>query len=349
MRLTGRGSLAAGAVVALTASLVPPAVAQGGSCFGKTPTIVGTRARDHLFGTPGDDVIDGLGSHDWIEAGAGDDTICGSDGYDDIYGGPGDDSIDGGDDLDDSWGQDGADTILTGDAEYYRLGQDLAVGGPGDDSIDGDAGPNLLYGGPGDDVIRGHGAQFDDCDCETQFDEELHGGPGNDELTGGAIGGSNIWNQVFVPGPGDDDVDTGRLEEVPGSEDCGLLGDEPCLSMFGDRDVVRFYGSRAAVTVDLAAGTATGQGTDRIVGIDMVVGSRYDDVISGDDTQNVILGGDGFGYDTITGLGSNDYLIGGYGSDAIDAGAGAADEVDGGSGDDRCVAAEHRVSCEETS
>lgn len=338
------------AAMLLVVALAHPARAQldEGSCFGETPTITGTRGRDHLVGTPGDDVIDGLGSHDSIEGLGGNDRICGSEGYDDVFGGPGDDSIDGGDDLDDLHGGDGADTLTTGDAEYYRFGVDRVSGGPGNDSIDGDRGPNTLHGGPGDDVIRGHGAEFDDCDCDTGYDEVLRGGPGNDRLTGGVISGSNIDNQVFVPGPGDDTIDTGRLEEVPGSEDCGVLGDEPCLTMYDDNDVLLLGGAPGPVTVDLAEGTATGQGTDSVSGIDMVVGSRYDDVIRGDDTANYLDGGSGFGYDEISGRGSNDFILGQYGSDVLDGGAGPADQVWGGSGTDRCLSAEHPEDCEET-
>ncbi|MDQ3983447.1 MAG: hypothetical protein M3271_12275, partial [Actinomycetota bacterium] len=183
-------------------------------------------------------------------------------------------------------------------------------------------------------------------ECETSFNELLSGGPGNDEITGGELAGDNVATQDFVPGPGDDVVDSGRAEEEPGSEDCGILGHEPCHGMLHHRDVVDYTDATGPVTVDLAGRTASGEGDDTLLGIDAVMGSRFDDVIAGDDTANVLFGGDGFGYDRLSGAGTNDLLIGGYGSDHLDGGDGAADEADGGSGTDTCVASEHRDECE---
>ncbi|KYO51830.1 hypothetical protein AUP44_07810 [Tistrella mobilis] len=48
------------------------------------------------------------------------------------------------------------------------------------------------------------------------------------------------------------------------------------------------------MTVNLGAGTATGQGTDTLISIENVTGSAFDDVLSGSDGANVIDGGDGF-------------------------------------------------------
>src|SRR5215831_2516421 len=74
--------------------------------------------------------------------------------------------------------------------------------------------------------------------------------------------------------------------------------------------------STAAVVVDLASGTATGEGSDLLSGIANVTGSNYGDTISGDANNNALSGGAG-----------NDTLSGGFGDDVLDGGSGT-DTVD---------------------
>ncbi|MDA1013526.1 MAG: hypothetical protein O3A00_03615, partial [Planctomycetota bacterium] len=66
------------------------------------------------------------------------------------------------------------------------------------------------------------------------------------------------------------------------------------------------------VTVDLAAGTATGIGgtaTYTISGIEWITGGKVSDTLTGDEEGNVLVGG--LGNDTIRGNGGNDILWGG--------------------------------------
>ncbi len=112
--------------------------------FGAEPracTITGTDRRDHLTGTPGDDVIC---------AGAGNDKVDGGDGDDIIYGDAGDDKIDGGD----------GDDVLYGDA-----GDDLLRGQDGDDVLAAGAGRDRALGGRGTDRAEG-GRDRDRCVVE---------------------------------------------------------------------------------------------------------------------------------------------------------------------------------------
>src|SRR5918999_5467696 len=95
------------AIVVLTgASMIVPshAVAAAPTCFGKRATIVGTnrnkRERVELKGTPGNDVIVGLGGYDYIDARGGNDLICAGGGDDEVKGGPGNDEIRGEGDID---------------------------------------------------------------------------------------------------------------------------------------------------------------------------------------------------------------------------------------------------------
>lgn len=92
------------------------------------------------------------------------------------------------------------------------------------------------------------------------------------------------------------------------------------------------YVPSGPVSVDLAAGTATGWGgTDQLVGIEGVQGTIHDDTLRGDAGSNLIAGS--AGNDLIEGRGGADYLFGDDGDDWIVPGAGAR-LVDGGSGID---------------
>ena len=115
----------------------------------------------------------------------------------------------------------------------------------------------------------------------------LDGLGGNDFIFG--LGG----NDTLTGGPGDDFIDGGD----------------------GALDTVDYSSSTSGVTVDLAAGTASDGfgGTDTLVGIEAVVGSDFDDTLTGDAGNNVLDGGDG--NDTIDGGAGDDTLDGGDGND----------------------------------
>lgn len=154
-------------------------------------------------------------------------------------------------------------------------GDDVLSGGDGSDTILGVKGNDKLFGEAGDD--------------------KLFGGSGNDTLSGGE------GNDTIKGGSGDDVIyaDQGNDDIVGG----------------GGIDVVSFAGAVNGVTVNLNAKTAAGLGTDKISGVEAVVGSSFDDTITGDKRANYIEGGDG--NDVIRGLGGEDWLSGGEGADTF--------------------------------
>jgi Ca2+-binding RTX toxin-like protein len=107
-------------------------------------------------------------------------------------------------------------------------------------------------------------------------------------------------------------------------------------------DAITFFNAVGPVTVDLTAGTATGQGADTITGFTFVHGGSFDDTIAGDANPNFVHGGTG--NDTISGLDGDDYLFGEEGDDVIDAGNGN-DTVDGGPDTDTCTNGEVVTNC----
>ena len=272
----------------------------GATCQGLEPTIKGTRR---------DDVLRGTARRDIIVAGAGDDRIAGRGGNDVICAGAGRDRVDGGRGWDLIEGDAGADRLAGGPHG------DQMEGGDGDDRVLGGSGTDLLGGGMGDDVVDGgsgnewmiDGGMGDDRLTGGPGVDELHGHEGRDALDGG--GGPDMLDG----GPGDDRLDGGR----------GLDG-------------VEYADAPRGVDVDLASGTATGAGRDRLDDFERVGGSPFGDTITGTDASEEISGGDG-----------NDTIRGGSGQDALDGGDGT-DGVSGGSGEDACSGDESGGAARET-
>lgn len=250
-----------------------------GRCLGLRPTKRGTRGDDVISGTRGLDVIAGGAGDDRIRGLGGDDVICGGRGRDRIAGGPGDDQIMGDAGADVVRGDGGSDSIEAGagaDRVIAGSGPDYPSGGLGDDVIAGGAGGEwMILGGPGDDRIDGGPGR-----------DHLHGGPGSDRLDGG-----------------------GGMDGLVGE------GGNDLLAGGGGHDHAVFVSATRGVDVDLMDGRARGQGADRISGVEGVVGSGYDDDISGGHHGDELDGGRG-----------DDEISGGHGDDT----------VRGGGGDDEC-------------
>ena len=106
----------------------------------------------------------------------------------------------------------------------------------------------------------------------------------------------------------------------------------------GSRDWVSYENSNAGVTIDLSTDPATVSGDwavgDRLSGINNLIGSRYDDTLSGNSGANTLRGR--VGIDRLNGRGGNDILEGGVGNDILNGGAGD-NILEGGSGQDDYV------------
>ncbi|MBM2294229.1 Hint domain-containing protein [Sulfitobacter pseudonitzschiae] len=211
-------------------------------------------------------------------------------------------------------------TVGSSDAQGDQItsGNDFIVGYGGNDFISAGAGKDTVFGGTGNDTVFG-GAGDDIIDDEFGIgdglgDDFFDGGAGNDTIYGGA------GNDTLVGGAGADFIH-------------GQSGS----------DVVDYSGSDAGVTLDLTMGNlVTGSGGDAqgdtLQGIDDLIGSGFDDSLTGYDetydgrsVSNFIDGG--AGNDTISGEGGNDSLLGGSGDDSVSGGAGD-DTVLGNSGND---------------
>ncbi len=131
------------------------------------------------------------------------------------------------------------------------------------------------------------------------------GTPGRDRLRGTA--GADV-----LCGGGGDDVLLGRggadvLLGGPGGD--RLLGG-------GGKDVSSYAQSTHRVRADLAAGRVVGDGHDRLVRIEGLVGSAFGDRLAGSARGDVLAGG--AGADRLTPRGGADRLEGGLGVDRLD-------------------------------
>jgi Ca2+-binding RTX toxin-like protein len=102
----------------------------------------------------------------------------------------------------------------------------------------------------------------------------------------------------------------------------------------GGVDTLSYVGSNAAVTANLTTGTGTGGWAkkDTYKNLENLIGSRFNDKLTGNAVANKLDGA--AGSDTIDGSRGNDTLIGGAGNDILTGGLGK-DSMTGGLGADR--------------
>lgn len=264
----------------------------------------GTGPEFQAYGYDGNDTITGSPGDDFLAGQVGDDTVTGGDGDDELGGGPGADTLTAGAGDDTVYGGPDADVVV----------EDSAANGA--DLLDGacvlcgsaDAGDTIDYGARTTDTVTnidtgawdsgedanadGDAVDVGDEGDQLWYFDTFVTGSGNDTLTGSA------GDETFIPGDGDDTID-------------GVAG----------TDTLDYSNSSAGMSVDVAAGTATGQGADEFSNITDFVGSDFDDTFIDDQAvSNSYTGGDGndtFDQGADDGTDS-DFLDGGLGMDTAD-------------------------------
>jgi Ca2+-binding RTX toxin-like protein len=188
----------------------------------------------------------------------------------------------------------------------------------------------------------------------------------------GRIGGNDVFdaaggnatllggdgNDLFTGGPGND-----LIQGNDGNDTVIASGGSDTIDGGGGVNLLDFSNWNAAVTVNLAAGTATG-GTlnDQIANFTQIKGTKYNDNITGDNQGDLILLGDGNntvhdgsgndsifagagnnyidagdGNNTVSAGGGNNSILAGIGADSITTGDGA-NSIDAGDGNDTILA-----------
>ncbi|WP_088156777.1 calcium-binding protein [Inquilinus limosus] len=309
------------ALTDIAAGLLSPGgeMAMLATIFSGNDSITGSSQADVLMGFDGADIINGGDGNDTLRGGAGGDTLNGGTGSDFAnYQGSsqevfvdlqtplvfsGDATGDTLISIENLYGSSFGDT-LSGDAGRNIIGgeggADLIDGRAGDDSLSGEAGDDILNGRDGTDrLVGGDGADTLGGDAGN---DSIDGGAGND----GAFGGAD--NDSITGGAGDDTLDGGDGNDIL---DGGAGADQ--LTGGAGIDTAVYASSAAAVTVVIGGGPGTGgdaQG-DTLTGIEQVMGSGFNDTITGDVNAN-----------TLWGLAGDDVLTGGGGADVLKGGAG---------------------------
>ena len=206
-------------------------------------------------------------------------------------------------------------------------------GGSGPDRLKGTGGADTLRGFDGNDRLFGRGG-----------DDSLFGGRGDDLLDGG--GGFDRVRYIDDPGGVVVNLATGRARDGYGGTD-RLVGIERVIgSSFDDvlrgsdrdesfsggvsddrivggggRDHVFYADATAGLVLDLAAGTATGEGDDRLFEIEMVTGSNFSDTLLGSGADNLFVPDwDGDPTTPNALVGGDDVIDGRGGTDTVDYG-----------------------------
>ena len=239
----------------------------------------------------------------------------------------------GGDGNDMIFGGVGNDTLM-GDG-----GDDMLVGGSGRDRYNGGAGNDMIYAdmaditGAQDGAFNG-GENAADAEMEDSDTVSFERFTDEDNLPALTLGiglYTDIENVI-----GTDFADDITGDDQDNTIEGGEGGDE--LDGGVRVDTVSYASSDKRVRVNLAADSAVGghATNDDLDSFENVIGSAYDDVLTGTDGANVLTGGDGEdelvggeGDDTLSGGAGEDELSGGAGDDSLEGGAGA-DELDGG-------------------
>jgi Ca2+-binding RTX toxin-like protein len=286
--------------------------------------ITGTNNDDGLWGTTGDDTLVGLRGNDVLTGREGNDVLDGGEGFDlaDYYNATGPVTVN----L--SWS--GPQLVSPTEGSDTLVGIEAVVGGVHDDLLIGSVnGHEYLEGRDGNDTLQGGGGDGDN----------LHGGAGDDLLDGG----TGLWDsvtydrassgvtvdltkqgsgQVIGGGQGTDTLV--GIEGIWGSaHNDTLTGDSQQNSLGGDggddlldggagHDNVSYWNATGGVTVSLALqGQAQdvggGHGKDTLVGFEAIVGSQYNDTLTGDADHNYFNPQRG-----------NDVVDGGAGYDMVD-------------------------------
>ncbi|MFM5597252.1 DUF5801 repeats-in-toxin domain-containing protein [Aeromonas veronii] len=153
------------------------------------------------------------------------------------------------------------------------------------------------------------------------LDEILIGGTGADTLNG------NAGNDILLGGAGNDALNGGEGNDIL----VGGAGNDTLNGGAGN-DTASYIDSTAGVTVKVNGNNQAtgGAGTDSLSNMENLVGSMFNDSLTGDGNANVLSGL--VGSDILSGGGGDDLLLGGADGDTL-TGGGGKDTFKWGAGD----------------
>ena len=299
----------AGVTVSLAAGT---ATGEGSDTLSNIENATGSGFADTLTGNSSANVLSDGAGNDMLSGGAGGDTLDGGIGTDtaDYTASASAVTVD----LQNATasGGDAASDTLTGieNVTGSNTAADIIYGDANANTIDGLGGNDFLEGGAGADVIDG-GAGWD----TVRYTRSTSGVTVNlatNVSTGGHAAGDLLYNIEALVGSNYDDtlIGNANINSLTGGSGNDILdgrdGNDTLAGGIGT-DTASYTAAASGVTVSLATGTATGQGSDTLTDIENITGSAYADTLTGNGSANVLAGGAG-----------GDALDGGGGTDTAD-------------------------------
>jgi Ca2+-binding RTX toxin-like protein len=276
--------------------------------FSNFEAVVGSSFNDTLTGDNADNRFDGGAGSDTIIAGGGEDFVV----YD-----ANDKLVDGGFDRDKLSAENSSFGVVIDLTANTYINFENVEGSRFDDIITGDGNRNDIFGNDGDDVIDG-GAGYDHIDLGYGNDTWIYDAADNVYEPYGYSGGVHLGgidtidastasgpvvismssggyhNFENIVGSAFDDVLTGNAWDniIEGGAGADVIVGGG-TSLVGD--TASYAGSDSGVTVDLSTGTGTGGDAegDQLWNISILIGSQFNDVLTGSENTNYLEGGAG--------------------------------------------------------
>ncbi len=313
-------------------------------------TLFGEAGNDFIHGDAGDDVIDGGTGANQLFGDLGNDRFMLQSGSNAVDGGEGTDTVDyslQGQQY--RMGQPTGNGVLVdlrngtgglGASGDTYVGIENVVGSAFNDTIIENGSANIINAGAGNDTVMSAGGLADSFDGGDGVDwidfslvPEASRSPGgvHASLESGLTGSMNysflrystLTNFENMRGSSFNDSLTGnagvnRIESGTGDDNLAGLGGGDALDGGDGFDTAHYVSSTSAVTVNLATGVGNGGDAtgDTLANIEAVVGSAYDDRLTGNGAANTLDGSTG--NDILDGGAGNDTLAGGEGFDVAD-------------------------------
>jgi Ca2+-binding RTX toxin-like protein len=294
--------------------------------------IDGTPGPDNIIGTPDDDLIGAGDGNDLVNAGSGNDTVYGEGDNDRLFGEAGDDTLYGGAGFD----------FLVGGA-----GNDTLVGGDGGDQLDGGSGLDVYDGGAGRDrVLFNARDATQGAWADLRTGQVYDDGFGNQEVLVGieGLGNGTAFADLFHGDDGDNIIALGAgdrgyghggndiivISDMPdmadggaGIDTFGAIAEARLLPDANNDGLAELEFATHGVHVSLKAGKVFDDGygnSGKIKNFENLLGSRFDDILIGDNGDNVLQGA--FGNDQLEGGKGDDFVSGELGDDVLEGGKG---------------------------